>query len=177
MRDISQSQWVNCDLARRYVGLNLSQLLKLLCYFNLNFKFGIILISICALKIKTKNNTVININYCRIRLLRTPGQRLPSQSRLITYRIACKSQRVDTEEPNGINMCASAIIETFFEVGKFKLSLAKGRRRGWPASRRFETFAGRRTRSRQPRRDAPRSPKWLERRGIAEPCELGWGSP
>ena len=25
MRDISQSQWVNCDLARRYVGLNLSQ--------------------------------------------------------------------------------------------------------------------------------------------------------
>ena len=25
MRDISQSQWVNCDLTRRYVGLNLSQ--------------------------------------------------------------------------------------------------------------------------------------------------------
>tara|TARA_B100000513_G_scaffold17715_1_gene6989 strand:+ start:278 stop:640 length:363 start_codon:yes stop_codon:yes gene_type:complete len=25
MRDISQSQWVNCYLARRYVGLNLSQ--------------------------------------------------------------------------------------------------------------------------------------------------------
>jgi len=24
-RYISQSQWVNCDLARRYVGLNLSQ--------------------------------------------------------------------------------------------------------------------------------------------------------
>ena len=43
--------------------------------------------------------------------LRTPGKRLPSQSRLITYRIACKSQRVDNEEPNVINMCASAIIE------------------------------------------------------------------
>ena len=25
MRDISQSQWVKCDLARRYVGLKLSQ--------------------------------------------------------------------------------------------------------------------------------------------------------
>ena len=24
-RYVSQSQWVNCDLARRYVGLNLSQ--------------------------------------------------------------------------------------------------------------------------------------------------------
>ena len=56
---------------------------------------------------KTKNNTVINY---RMRL-RTPGQRLPSQSRLITYRIACKSQMLDNEEPNVINMCASAIIE------------------------------------------------------------------
>ena len=43
--------------------------------------------------------------------LRTPGQRLPSQSRLITYRIVCKSQRVDNDEPNVINMYASAIIE------------------------------------------------------------------
>ena len=43
--------------------------------------------------------------------LRTPGQRLPSQSRLITYRIACKSQRVGNEAPNVINMCASSIIE------------------------------------------------------------------
>ena len=43
--------------------------------------------------------------------LRTPGQRLPSQSRLITYRIACKSQRVGNEEPNVVNMCASVIIE------------------------------------------------------------------
>ena len=25
MRDTSQSQWMNCDLTRRYVGLNLSQ--------------------------------------------------------------------------------------------------------------------------------------------------------
>jgi len=25
MRDISQSQWVDCDSTRRYVGLNLSQ--------------------------------------------------------------------------------------------------------------------------------------------------------
>ena len=63
------------------------------------FQFGIML--------KKKKNTVINY---RMRL-RTPGQRLPSQSRLITYRIACKSQRVDNEEPNVINMCASAIIE------------------------------------------------------------------
>jgi hypothetical protein len=56
---------------------------------------------------KTKNNTVINY---RMRL-RTPGQRLPSQSRLINYRIVCKSQMLDHEEPNVINMCASAIIE------------------------------------------------------------------
>ena len=54
-----------------------------------------------------KINAVINY---RMRL-RTPGQRLPSQSRLITYRIACKSQMLDNEEPNGINMCASAVIE------------------------------------------------------------------
>ena len=48
-----------------------------------------------------------------MRLIRTPGpgQRLPSLSRLITYRIACKSQMLDNEEPNVINMCASAIIE------------------------------------------------------------------
>ena len=43
--------------------------------------------------------------------LRTPGQRLPSQSKPITYRVACKSQMVDNEEPKVINMCASAIIE------------------------------------------------------------------
>ena len=37
------------------------------------------------------------INY--LMRLRTPGQRLPSQSRLITltYRIACKSQMLDNE--------------------------------------------------------------------------------
>ena len=57
--------------------------------------------------------------------LRTPGQRLPSQSRLITYRIACKSQMLDNEEPNVINMCASAIIEVLKYIGK--LSLAKAR--------------------------------------------------
>ena len=67
------------------------------------FQFGIML--------NTKNNIIlIVINYYRMRL-RTPGQRLPSQSRLITYRIACKSQMLDNEEPNVINMCASAIIE------------------------------------------------------------------
>ena len=66
------------------------------------FQFGIML--------KTENNTGIGgINY-QMRL-RTPGQRLPSQSRLITYRIAGESQMLDNEEPNVINMCASAIIE------------------------------------------------------------------
>ena len=76
------------------------------------FQFGIML--------KTKNNTGIGgINY-QMRL-RTPGQRLPSQSRLITYRIACESQMLDNEEPNVINMCASAIIE----VLKFCGSLPK----------------------------------------------------
>jgi hypothetical protein len=65
------------------------------------FQFGIML--------KTKHNTVSVINY-RMRL-RTPGQRLPSQSRLMTYRIACKLERVEYKEPNVINMCASAIIE------------------------------------------------------------------
>ena len=99
------------------------------------------------------------------------GQRLPSQSRLITYRIACESQMLDNEEPNVINTCASAIIEVWSR--QIELSEGEvGQRLG--ALR----LAGRRTRSRQPRRDAPRSPKWLERRGIAEPCEpIGWGSP
>ena len=59
------------------------------------------------LMFKTKNNTVINY---RMRL-RTPGQRLPSQSRLITYRIACKLYMLDNEEPDVIYMRASAIIE------------------------------------------------------------------
>jgi len=40
-----------------------------------------------------------------------PGQRLPSQSRLITYRIACKLYMLDNEEPDVIYMRASAIIE------------------------------------------------------------------
>jgi hypothetical protein len=43
--------------------------------------------------------------------LRPPGQRLPSQSRLMTYRIACKLHMLDNEEPDVIHMCASAIIE------------------------------------------------------------------
>ena len=70
-------------------------MLKLL----LLFQFGIMF--------KTENNTVINY---RMRL-QPPGQRLPSQSRLITYRIAWNPQMLDNEEPNVINMCASASTE------------------------------------------------------------------
>ena len=36
MRDISQSQWVNCDLTRGYVGLNLSQHIWSALFFQLN---------------------------------------------------------------------------------------------------------------------------------------------
>jgi len=57
--------------------------------------------------------------------LRTPGQRLPSQSRLITYRIACKSQMVDNEEPTVILMCASAIIEVL-KYGGRQIELSEG---------------------------------------------------
>ena len=58
--------------------------------------------------------------------LRTPGQqRLSSQSRLITYRIACKSQMVDDEEPNVILMCASAIIEVL-KYGRRQIELSEG---------------------------------------------------
>ena len=55
------------------------------------------------------------------------------------------------------------IVHLLYRDIKGKLSLAKVR---------LATFAGRRTRSRRPRRDTPPSPKWLERRGIAEPCKL-----
>ena len=48
--------------------------------------------------------------------LRTPGQRLPSPSRLITYRIACKSPMLDNEEPNDINMRAPPRIMTINEL-------------------------------------------------------------
>ena len=77
------------------------------CYNTLSFILLSTLLFQFGIMLKRKINTVINY---RMRL-RTPGQRLPSQSRLITYRIAYKSQRVDNEEPNAINMCASAIIE------------------------------------------------------------------
>ena len=70
--------------------------------------------------------------------LRTPGQRLPSQPRLTIYRIACKSQVLDNEEPNVINMCASAIIAVF-EVGK--MSLAKARLASVSALARFRRSA------------------------------------
>jgi len=36
MRDIYQSQWVNCDLTRGYVGLNLSQHTWSALFFQLN---------------------------------------------------------------------------------------------------------------------------------------------
>jgi len=86
--------------------------------------------------------------------LRTSGQRLPSQSRLITYRIACKSQRVDNEQPDVINMCASAIIEVLkyrqIELSEGEVGQRLGALRLSPvgereADNREETLHGRRS--------------------------------
>ena len=72
------------------------------------FLLLVMLFQFIGITVKHEKHCVIN--YYRMRL-RPPGQRLPSQSRLITYRIACKSQMLDNEEQNVINMCASTIIE------------------------------------------------------------------